>query len=232
MMISASNLPPPHEYFTAKDDKRPQPTSVILLPSFTVLESVTPDDATEVITKFVNTGPTTKAPLAAESTAESDAPAESEKTAETTEAAVSDQLANLALSPSALAPRTLATHPYPHDYLILLCSHRYRDARCGISAPILRKEFEKHLRSLGLWRDLTDKRPGGASVVFINHVGGHKYAANVLIYRKQDGQGMWLARVSPKHVEGIVKHTIIKGKIVHPEQIRGGFDRSRGVASW
>jgi (2Fe-2S) ferredoxin len=136
-------------------------------------------------------------------------------------------------------PTGLSSSPYPHDTLILLCSHRRRDARCGISAPILRKEFERQLHPLGLWRDLNDNRPGGAKVVFINHVGGHKFAANVIIYRKQPGQadgeglqGIWLARVMPKHVEGIVKYTILQGKIVHPDMIRGGFNRLTGGTSW
>jgi len=74
--------------------------------------------------------------------------------------------------------------PIPHDYLILLCSHKTRDARCGQTAPLLRKEFERNLRPLGLMRDLHDERPGGVGIYFINHVGGHKFSANVIIYRR------------------------------------------------
>ena len=39
------------------------------------------------------------------------------------------------------------------------------------------------MRPLGLYRDLHDERPGGVGVYFINHVGGHKFSANVMIYR-------------------------------------------------
>ncbi|KAI4205019.1 MAG: hypothetical protein LQ350_000646 [Teloschistes chrysophthalmus] len=53
------------------------------------------------------------------------------------------------------------THPSPHTHLLLLCSQRTRDARCGISAPLLAREFGRHLRARGLYRDIHDERPGG-----------------------------------------------------------------------
>lgn len=126
----------------------------------------------------------------------------------------------------------------------------------------------------GLYRDLHDKRPGGVAVYFISHVGGHKYAANVMVYRRRDFewfckpqkqereagvsddagnknnaaaengegsnaedegafQGIWLARVRPEECEGIVNYTVLQGKVVKPStQLRGGFDRERGMTSW
>jgi (2Fe-2S) ferredoxin len=86
-------------------------------------------------------------------------------------------------------------------------------------------------------------------IYFISHVGGHKYAANVMIYRKhgvsgsgaaedgvqigEAGQCIWLARVRPEDCEGIVKFTVLQGKVVKPErQLRGGFDREKGLLSW
>lgn len=105
-------------------------------------------------------------------------------------------------------------------------------------------------------------------------MGGHKYAANVMVYRRRmetgiaggnaegtgsgaatprllDGekdpngaggeteedegavQGIWLARVRPEDCEGIIKYTVLQGKVVKPDrQLRGGFDRERGVVSW
>lgn len=130
---------------------------------------------------------------------------------------------------------------------------------------MLRKELERHLRPLGLFRDLDDERPGGVGIYFISHVGGHKYSANVMIYRRADAFGLdsieraklgaeevpapskyvegekeegaaqciWIARVTPKDCENIVKFTVLQGKVVKPEtQLRGGFDRERGVFSW
>ncbi|KAF3923779.1 hypothetical protein AA313_de0204501 [Arthrobotrys entomopaga] len=125
----------------------------------------------------------------------------------------------------------LKSHECPHDYLILLCSHKHRDARCGQSAPLLLKELRRHLQPLGLYRDLDDYRPGGVGIYFINHVGGHKWSANMIIYRKKAGQGIWLARVKPNDIEAIVKWTVLEGK-VQPEKIRAGFDRCKGVTSW
>ena len=148
-------------------------------------------------------------------------------------------------------PVGVTMKPCPHKAVILMCSHGTRDWRCGKSAPILRREFERHLRPLGLFRNFDDERPGGVGVYFINHVGGHKYSANVMIYRregrKRDGssgdsgdglsneavQGIWLARVRPEDCENIVKYTVLQGKLVKPQrQLRGGFDRERGVLSW
>jgi hypothetical protein len=141
-----------------------------------------------------------------------------------------------------------------------MCSHKTRDARCGQSAPLLRKEFERILRPMGLHRDLHDTRPGGVGIYFINHVGGHKYSANVMIYRRAGSltsssaaasktpteggegdeemsneavQGIWLARVRPEDCENIVRYTVLQGKLVKPQrQLRGGFDREKGVISW
>ena len=140
--------------------------------------------------------------------------------------------------------------PIPHSYLILMCSQKTRDARCGQSAPLLRKEFERILRPMGMYRDVHDDRPGGVGIYFISHVGGHKYSANVMIYRRQGQkrggeeveadklqdeavQLIWLARVRPEDCENIVRYTILEGKVVKPKsQLRGGFDRERGLASW
>lgn len=130
------------------------------------------------------------------------------------------------------SPR-LNSRPCPHDYVVLLCSHKRRDARCGITAPLIKKEMERHLRGNGLYRDMADERPGGVGIYFVSHVGGHKFSANVLIYRKKEQQMIWLARVKPDHCEGIVKYTILQGKVVHPDsQLRGGFDRAKGLVSW
>ncbi|EER25557.1 hypothetical protein CPC735_066570 [Coccidioides posadasii C735 delta SOWgp] len=129
--------------------------------------------------------------------------------------------------------RRLTPRSCQRDYVVLLCSHKSRDARCGISAPLIKRELERHLRPLGLHRDDSDDRPGGVSVYFVSHVGGHKFSANVLIYRKEAEQMIWLARVRPEHCEGIVKYTILKGKVVHPDfQLRGGFDNKRCLTSW
>jgi (2Fe-2S) ferredoxin len=99
---------------------------------------------------------------------------------------------------------------------------------------------------------MDDQRPGGVGIYFISHVGGHKYSANVIVYRRRDfdwykrepadgadredegaAQGIWLARVRPEECENIIKYTVLQGKLLKPEsQLRAGFDRERGVTSW
>ena len=50
---------------------------------------------------------------------------------------------------------------------------------------------------------------------------------------EEGAQCIWLARVRPEDCEGIVKYTILQGKVVKPErQLRGGFDRAKGLTSW
>lgn len=234
-MLSASNIPTP-----SHSSNYDEPTTVLLLPAFVILENVTPKAVPALIEHFVNHGPTNTTPLGPISIP----------------ASLPDPM------PTA---EQVTSRPSPHRALVLLCSQKTRDARCGQSAPLLRKELARHLQPLGLYRDLDDERPGGVGIYFISHVGGHKYSANVMIYRKSDAFGMdnlerakvegevpmpskdvpsehagdgaaqclWLARIKPEDCENLVKFTILQGKVVKPhQQLRGGFDRQRGVFSW
>ncbi|KAF2690322.1 hypothetical protein K458DRAFT_439336 [Lentithecium fluviatile CBS 122367] len=162
LMLSASNIPVPGH--------SDHSTTVLLLPSFQFIDNVTPANTPDLIRNFVNKGPTNTSPL--DHTTTPPAEPSSQPQTETTP---------IPPTPSTSA---LTARPCPHKYLILLCSQKTRDARCGQSAPLLRKEFERHLRPLGLYRDLHDERPGGVGIYFISHVGGHKFSANVMIYRK------------------------------------------------
>lgn len=241
-----------------------QPTTALILPAFTIVENVTPALAPDLIHHFVNRSATTTTPLN-QAPPPSSTSAADDSLFEDTE--LGNQLPSISGSNSERdnteIPTPLRSRPCPHAAIILLCSQRTRDARCGQSAPLLRREFERHLRPLGLYRDLHDERPGGVSIYFISHVGGHKYSANVMVYRRRDFQwykkevqkesqgddggrgdgvdgesegavqGIWLARIRPEDCEGIVKYTVLKGKVVKPDtQLRGGFDRERGLISW
>ncbi|KAL8710739.1 MAG: hypothetical protein Q9220_004757 [cf. Caloplaca sp. 1 TL-2023] len=239
LMLSASNIPTPHHHHSPSD-----PTTILLLPSFTIIENVTPKTVPTLIEHHISCAPTSTTPLpSANPTIEP--PQIHESTSDSTPASQSNPLDQ---SPPPAISSPLTSRPCPHKYLILLCSQKTRDARCGQSAPLLRREFERHLRPLGLYRDLHDERPGGVGIYFISHVGGHKFSANLMIYRRasaqvngdgagtrlgEGGQCIWLARVRPEHCEGIVKFTVLQGKVVKPErQLRGGFDRERKLVSW
>lgn len=117
--------------------------------------------------------------------------------------------------------------------------------RCGIMQPILQAEFERVLRRKGFTttgdennNNSTVDGPSHANIAAISHIGGHKYAGNVIIYIPPGlrasssgeetpasplaGKGIWYGRVEPKHVEGIVEETIFKGNVVE-EHFRGGI---------
>ena len=121
---------------------------------------------------------------------------------------------------------------------ILICGHGSRDERCGIFGPLLEKEFLTRLRDAGI--EPTLEPPTGhnipqkqARVGLVSHIGGHKWAGNVIIYMPPSessspqgkvnalaGRGIWYGRVEPRHVEGIVKETVLGGRVIE-ELCRG-----------
>jgi (2Fe-2S) ferredoxin len=69
----------------------------------------------------------------------------------------------------------------------------------------------------------------------VSHIGGHKWAGNVIIYLppgytngSEDsvlaGRGIWYGRVEPRHVEGIIKETILGDKVIK-DLFRGATDQ-------
>lgn len=128
------------------------------------------------------------------------------------------QKANLTRNPS------LAAHLLPAEPIttptILICGHGGRDARCGTLGPILQSLFRAELQ----------RRSIAADVAQISHIGGHKYAGNVIIYVPPTGvegnsalagAGIWYGRVGPENVEGVVEETFGKGRVIG-ELLRGG----------
>jgi len=145
---------------------------------------------------------------------------------------------------------------------ILICSHNSRDTRCGVMGPLLRSEFVRQLQRLeylpstehavdtssqDMQMESRQPEPEPESlkvnVGVISHIGGHKWAGNVIVYVPptwaKDGEsvtlkeqkalrsplagcGIWYGRVEPKHVEGIIKKTILGGTVIK-ELFRGGI---------
>ncbi|TQV91031.1 mitochondrial translation optimization protein (Mto1) [Cordyceps javanica] len=143
------------------------------------------------------------------------------------------------------------------DILVLICGHGGRDLRCGILGPLLRDEFETQLQRKGVevlqgpvqvQVDADAQQIEGeagpskdtARVGVISHIGGHKFAGNIIIYippgkktadgspHRFAGHGLWYGRVEPKHVEGLIEETIIKGNVV-ADMFRGGIDPQRRI---
>jgi Sucrase/ferredoxin-like len=138
---------------------------------------------------------------------------------------------------------------------ILICSHGGRDQRCGVLGPILQREFTAQLslyqsnhlgEALRAPTDTSVLSPEQVNVGMISHVGGHKWAGNVILYFPSTwkvvdgkngnstegvtrpsplaGMGIWYGRVEPKHVQGIIEETVLKGNIIR-ELFRGGIGR-------
>ncbi|KAI6105520.1 Sucrase/ferredoxin-like-domain-containing protein [Pisolithus sp. B1] len=151
---------------------------------------------------------------------------------------------------------TLKSWVLPYSCLILLCSHKRRDKRCAIAAPVLEKTFTQYLEREG-WEVHTDLEdlsgkptlepllsagnadaetvyqsqlaalPGQHRALILrnSHIGGHKFAGNVIIYTPT-GASVWYGRVTSHHVESIVANTIIDGRVLSPI-LRGGLNIAR-----
>ncbi|KAH9609902.1 hypothetical protein KSS87_009703 [Heliosperma pusillum] len=92
---------------------------------------------------------------------------------------------------------------------IFVCAHASRDKRCGVCGPVLVEKFKEEIES----RSLNDH-------VFVNacsHVGGHKYAGNLIIfgtYAKGKVIGDWYGYVTPADVPDLIDVHIGKGEII------------------
>ncbi|KAI9732519.1 MAG: hypothetical protein M1834_003854 [Cirrosporium novae-zelandiae] len=139
------------------------------------------------------------------------------------------------------------------ELIILICGHGSRDSRCGIIAPPLRDEFHEYLNRNGILTHPFQDPPSSTSTTpttkatarigLISHIGGHKFAGNIIIYIPPgfgsqrllgdesgvpssglEGKGIWYGRVEPRHVEGIVRETILGGRVIR-DFFRGGVER-------
>lgn len=119
---------------------------------------------------------------------------------------------------SELPPAEPVTKP-----TVLICGHGGRDTRCGVLGPLLQSRFNEAFRARGI----------DAEVGLISHIGGHKYAGNVIVYlppgmqgNQWAGSGIWYGRVGPDNAEGIVEKTVVGGEVVM-DLLRGGITRDR-----
>ncbi|XP_062220174.1 uncharacterized protein LOC133919704 [Phragmites australis] len=93
---------------------------------------------------------------------------------------------------------------------VFVCSHGSRDKRCGVCGPALIKRFKEEINGLSL--------DGQVSVSACSHVGGHKYAGNVIIFSSDaNGEvtGHWYGYVVPDDVPVLLHKHIRQGEIVN-----------------
>ncbi|KAG0197525.1 hypothetical protein BGX33_000530 [Mortierella sp. NVP41] len=112
---------------------------------------------------------------------------------------------------------TFTAHRWQAKAAIMICSHRKRDKRCGMTAAILKKEFTRILRS----KDLLGDAEGDVEIWLVSHIGGHKFAGNVIVHR--GGTSVWYGRVEPCHSQVIIDATVERGEIIR-ELYRGGIN--------
>ncbi|CCH59048.1 hypothetical protein TBLA_0B02060 [Henningerozyma blattae CBS 6284] len=86
---------------------------------------------------------------------------------------------------------------------IFICGHKERDMRCGIIGKDIARKIEK------------DNLLANYNVAIISHVGGHKFAGNVILYTNEDQNStegskavdtLWLGKVTPENITCISNH--------------------------
>ncbi|KAF9115241.1 hypothetical protein BGX27_008475 [Mortierella sp. AM989] len=125
---------------------------------------------------------------------------------------------------------TFLAYKWQPKAAVMICSHRKRDKRCGVTAPILKDEFTRILRSKDIYGDCE----GDVEIWLISHIGGHKFAGNVIVH-KSEGMAIWYGRVEPCHAQAIVDMTIEKGEVIeelYRGSMIGSFDQSRKKIAW
>ncbi|KAL0461709.1 UNVERIFIED_CONTAM: Altered inheritance of mitochondria protein 32 [Sesamum latifolium] len=93
---------------------------------------------------------------------------------------------------------------------VFVCAHNNRDRRCGVCGPVLIQKFKEEIES----KDLKNQ----VFVTACSHVGGHKYAGNVIIFSAApDGKiaGNWYGYVTPSDVLELLDKQIGEGEIIH-----------------
>ncbi|KAF2288936.1 hypothetical protein GH714_022895 [Hevea brasiliensis] len=94
-------------------------------------------------------------------------------------------------------------------FYVFVCSHGSRDRRSGVCGPALLSTFKEEIELRGL--------RGKVSVSPCSHIGGHKYAGNVIIFGSSINgviNGHWYGYVTPDDVSILLEQHIGKGEIV------------------
>jgi len=97
------------------------------------------------------------------------------------------------------------------QHQLFVCAHTQRDKRCGVIGPAIVDVLTSEL----VRRDLTH-----VPVRMCSHIGGHKYAGNVILFAQ--GEGHWYGYVDARAAVRIVDEHIVGGKpLIEPKLWRG-----------
>ncbi|KAL1811423.1 hypothetical protein DCAR_0623553 [Daucus carota subsp. sativus] len=92
---------------------------------------------------------------------------------------------------------------------IFVCAHGTRDRRCGVCGPSVVARFKEEIELRGL--------QGKVHVRPCSHIGGHKYAGNVIIFGSTisgEATGHWYGYVMPDDAPTLLEQHIEKGQVV------------------
>ncbi|KAF9133243.1 hypothetical protein BGW39_010260 [Mortierella sp. 14UC] len=125
---------------------------------------------------------------------------------------------------------TFLAHRWLPKSAIMICSHGKRDNRCSKTAPILKKQFLSILRQ----KDIYGDAEGDVEIWLVSHIGGHKFAGNVIVHRSEPEEktsmAIWYGRVEPCHASAIVEVTVERGEVIrelYRGSMLGSFDPSK-----
>ncbi|KAF9319353.1 hypothetical protein BGZ91_004958 [Linnemannia elongata] len=125
---------------------------------------------------------------------------------------------------------TFLAHRWLPKSAIMICSHGKRDNRCAKTAPLLKKQFLQYLRQ----KDIYGDAEGDVEIWLVSHIGGHKFAGNVIVHRSEPEEktsmAIWYGRVEPCHATAIVEATIERGEVIrelYRGAMLGSFDPSK-----
>ena len=128
---------------------------------------------------------------------------------------------------------------------VFVCTHAARDARCGVCGPALVDAFRAAVSADPALR-------GSVEVRGCSHVGGHKYAGNVLVFAPRGGVeglrggnenaepvrfcgedrgecfGAWYGYVTPREIDDVLRRTVLRGEII-PRLWRGSMGMEPGA---
>lgn len=124
----------------------------------------------------------------------------------------------------------LGIETLPFHSIVLICSHAKRDKRCGVTSKYLVKAFESGLRLRDIYRSFDDTRTekqgglkgGGTVLGRLSHIGGHKFAGNVIVYRRRTKsvellheklKGLTLTNVENPEDADVVRETVLEDDV-------------------
>lgn len=113
--------------------------------------------------------------------------------------------------PAEWGRRGILSHPIDGRH-VFVCVHAGRDERCGRCGPPVLAAIRGAVAAAGL----DDVRVRATS-----HVGGHKYAGNVLVYP----EGVWYGYMRPDDATRLVREHLVEGRLLsdlHRGTMRGG----------